>query len=74
MRALSVKEAAAYIGGVHPDTIYTMVKRKEIPHFRIRRRIMFSKEALDAWAREQESLNYEPEEPEFVPATNYLPM
>lgn len=54
MRAtMTVKEAAEYIG-VHADTIYTMVREKEIPHFRVRRRIFFSRETLDSWMREQE--------------------
>ncbi|CAF1870871.1 DNA binding domain, excisionase family [Bacillus subtilis] len=29
---MTVQEAAEYIG-VHHDTIYTMVREKEIPHF-----------------------------------------
>ncbi|MFC2948572.1 helix-turn-helix domain-containing protein [Virgibacillus sediminis] len=58
MQRYTVKEAAEYLG-VHTDTIYTMVRQKEIPHFRIRRRIMFSKEAIDSWIREQEENNVE---------------
>ncbi|MBN8234896.1 helix-turn-helix domain-containing protein [Halobacillus kuroshimensis] len=52
-RTMTVLEAAEYLG-VCKDTIYTMVRTSEIPHFRIRRRIFFSQETIDAWIREQE--------------------
>lgn len=51
-KTLTTQEVANYIG-VHQDTIYTMVKQKQIPHFRVRRRILFSIETIDAWMREQ---------------------
>lgn len=54
---MTAHEVAAYIG-VHPDTIYTMVKQKQIPHVRIRRRIFFHKETIDKWMREQEESNW----------------
>lgn len=57
LERFNVKEAAEYLG-VCVDTIYTMVRRREIPHFRLRRRIMFSKSAINDWIREQEE-NYE---------------
>jgi len=50
---MDVKQAAEYLG-VCTDTIYTMVKQNEIPHFRIRRRILFSKEAIESWIKSQE--------------------
>ncbi|MDH6351881.1 helix-turn-helix domain-containing protein [Brevibacillus sp. 1238] len=49
-------ECAKYIG-VHRDTIYAMVRKKEIPFFRVRSRIFFRTEAIDAWMREQEQRN-----------------
>lgn len=52
-KTLTVKETADYLG-VHEDTIYTMVKQKQIPHFRVRRRIFFSIETINAWIRDQE--------------------
>jgi excisionase family DNA binding protein len=52
-KTVTAQEVADYIG-VHLDTIYTMVRQKEIPHFRVRRRILFSLETIDAWMREQE--------------------
>lgn len=50
---MTVIEVADYLG-VCKDTIYTMVRTNEIPHFRLRRRIFFSKETIDAWIKEQE--------------------
>ncbi|ONK21196.1 DNA-binding protein [Bacillus sp. VT-16-64] len=52
MITFTVQEVAEYLG-VCEDTIYTMVKKKEIPHFRVRRRIFFLKEKIDEWIREQ---------------------
>ncbi|OMP67057.1 helix-turn-helix domain-containing protein [Domibacillus epiphyticus] len=49
----TVKQVAAYLS-VHPDTIYTMVKEKQIPHFRVRSKIFFTKSAIDTWIRSQE--------------------
>ncbi|WP_102274055.1 excisionase family DNA-binding protein [Cytobacillus massiliigabonensis] len=56
-KTLTAQEIANYIG-VHVDTIYTMVRQKEIPHVRVRRRILFNIETIDAWMRglEQKSL------------------
>ncbi|MBM7585804.1 excisionase family DNA binding protein [Bacillus pakistanensis] len=53
-RTLKVQEVADYLG-VHQDTIYTMVREKQIPHFKVRRRILFTVESIDAWIRERES-------------------
>jgi excisionase family DNA binding protein len=53
-RTLTVQDVAEYLG-VHQDTIYTMVREKQIPHFKVRRRILFTVESIDAWIRERES-------------------
>jgi excisionase family DNA binding protein len=53
-RTLTVQDVAEYLG-VHRDTIYTMVREKQIPHFKVRRRILFTVESIDAWIRECES-------------------
>ncbi|MEK4030861.1 helix-turn-helix domain-containing protein [Pseudobacillus sp. FSL P4-0506] len=52
-QTMTVQETADYLG-VHTDTIYTMVKEKQIPHFRVRRRIFFTTTAIDNWIHEQE--------------------
>lgn len=57
-KTLTAQEVAEYIG-VHPDTIYTMVREKQIPHFRVRRRIFFSLETINAWMRDQEQKSLE---------------
>lgn len=48
----SVSELATYLN-VSTDCIYTMVREKQIPHVRIRRRIIFVKDIIDEWLREQ---------------------
>lgn len=48
--ALNVSETAELIG-VSQTTIYTMVKKNEIPHKRVRNRIIFSKEVISSWLR-----------------------
>ncbi|MGI8314908.1 helix-turn-helix domain-containing protein [Halobacillus mangrovi] len=53
-RTMNVIETAEYLG-VCKDTIYTMVRSDEIPHFRLRRRIFFSEKAISKWIEEQES-------------------
>ncbi|KON86583.1 DNA-binding protein [Sporosarcina globispora] len=57
-KTLTAQEVADYIG-VHIDTIYTMVREKQIPHFRVRRRIFFSMETINAWMRDQEQKSLE---------------
>ncbi len=55
---LTAKETAQYIG-IHIDTLYDMVRKKEIPHVKVRRRIFFTKETIDSWMRHQEQSSYE---------------
>lgn len=53
---MTVHETAMYLG-VSDDTIYAMVRQKEIPHFRMRRRILFRRDTLDEWMSRQEAAN-----------------
>ncbi|WP_192715210.1 helix-turn-helix domain-containing protein [Paenibacillus sp. OAE614] len=46
----SVAELSELLG-VSPDSIYTMVREKQIPFLRIRRRIIFHKETIEEWLR-----------------------
>ncbi|WP_163971071.1 helix-turn-helix domain-containing protein [Oceanobacillus halotolerans] len=57
-QTLSVKEVANYLG-VHTDTVYSMVKLKQIPHIKLKNRILFTEDAINLWLHEQEkeSLN-----------------
>jgi excisionase family DNA binding protein len=53
-QTMSVKEVAEYLC-VSKETIYNMVKKKEIPHFKIRSRIFFSIDIIDNWIQEQQT-------------------
>ncbi|MFC0299546.1 helix-turn-helix domain-containing protein [Virgibacillus soli] len=49
---LTVHEVAEYLG-VSSDMIYILCREKRIVHFRIGRRILFKKEAIEKWIDEQ---------------------
>ena len=53
-KVMTVKETADYLR-VHPTTIGRLVKRRQIPAFRIGNGWRFSVEALDRWRSEQEA-------------------
>ncbi len=46
-------EAAEYLH-VHRETVLRMARRKQIPHHKVGRKLLFRKDSLDAWIREQE--------------------
>lgn len=45
---LTVKEVAELLG-VSITTIYTMVRANEIPHKKVRGRIVFHRETIESW-------------------------
>lgn len=45
---LTTLEVAEYLG-VSKETIYGLVRSKEIVHFRIGSRILFKRDAIDQW-------------------------
>jgi len=49
---MTVKEVAAYMR-VHPSTIYRLIKKNRLPHFRVGSDHRFPKTAIDAWIEEQ---------------------
>lgn len=53
---LMPQEAANYIGCKY-DKLMQMVRLKQVPHYRIGRRVFFTKEALDLWIENQERLS-----------------
>lgn len=53
-KPMTVKEMASYLG-IHLDTVYKMARAGEIPHYRLRSKILFSKEAVDEWIKEQQN-------------------
>lgn len=52
---LTVKEAAELLG-VSTTSIYTMVREEEIPHARVRSKIIFHRDTLEAWLRGEISM------------------
>jgi excisionase family DNA binding protein len=49
-------EAASYLN-VHYETVLRMSRRKELPHHRIGRKLLFRKDSLDAWIQERERMS-----------------
>jgi excisionase family DNA binding protein len=49
-RVLNVQEVAEFCG-VSISTIYDMVRTGEIPHTRLRNRILFHCDVIDKWLR-----------------------
>ncbi|MFS0766186.1 helix-turn-helix domain-containing protein [Peribacillus phoenicis] len=47
---LTVKEAAELIG-VSTTSVYTMVRENQIPHTRVRSKIIFHKGMLESWLK-----------------------
>ncbi|MHA0855894.1 helix-turn-helix domain-containing protein [Paenibacillus sp. CMAA1364] len=47
---LSVAETAQLIG-VSTATIYTMARQNEIPHVKVRGRILFHRDMIEQWVR-----------------------
>ncbi|AZN39550.1 helix-turn-helix domain-containing protein [Paenibacillus albus] len=48
---LTVNEISELLG-VSTDCIYAMVREKQIPHIRIRRRILFYQESIKDWLKQ----------------------
>jgi len=49
---LTVVEVAEYLG-ISVEMVYLLVREKRITHFRIGRRILFKREAIDQWIENQ---------------------
>ena len=57
---LTPEEALDHIGCKY-DKLMQMVRKKEIPHYRIGRRVFFTKETLDEWIDELEKKSVKPD-------------
>ncbi|MEH7468329.1 helix-turn-helix domain-containing protein [Priestia megaterium] len=57
-QTITVKEAAEYIG-ISKDLVYQLVRENELPHLKLKRRILFRKAALDQWMHNQEILSFQ---------------
>ncbi|MNO15647.1 Helix-turn-helix domain protein [compost metagenome] len=53
---ITVNELASYLK-VSTDSIYAMVREKQIPHIRVRRRILFSRDMIEEWMRSKAHLS-----------------
>ncbi len=53
-RVLTVQEVSRYLK-VHPSTIYRMLKRNELPAFRVGSDWRFTVEAIDQWRAKVEA-------------------
>lgn len=54
---MDTKEASRFIG-CSAYTIRELARKKQIPHYRIGNRIMFSKQSLIKWIDKQENRNW----------------
>ncbi len=57
---LTVQEVSSYLR-VHPSTIYRMLKRNQIPAFRVGSDWRFTVEAIDQWRARAEAGAMKPE-------------
>ncbi|WP_042361045.1 helix-turn-helix domain-containing protein [Geomicrobium sp. JCM 19055] len=54
-RTWDAQQVADYLG-VHKDSVYKMVRKEEIPHFRVLSRIFFLEEEIEAWIMNQSTM------------------
>ncbi|HUO06330.1 MAG TPA: helix-turn-helix domain-containing protein [Candidatus Binataceae bacterium] len=59
---LTVQDVSSYLR-VHPSTIYRMLKRHQLPAFRVGSDWRFTVEAIDKWRAEVESSMVQPHSP-----------
>lgn len=59
-RVLTVQEVSSYLR-VHPSTIYRMLKKNQLPAFRVGSDWRFTVEAIDKWREEAEAGSISPE-------------
>ncbi|MGB9920924.1 MAG: helix-turn-helix domain-containing protein [Moorellales bacterium] len=65
--AMSVAEAARALG-VSRDAVYELVRRKEIPHVRVGRRVIIPRRGLEEWLTRAASPQEDRGRPQAVPA------
>lgn len=47
---LDVNDLVAMLG-ISKGTIYTMCREQQVPHFKVRGRILFNREIIEAWTK-----------------------
>jgi excisionase family DNA binding protein len=55
---MRIDEVAAYLK-VHPTTVYRLLKRKQLPAFRVGTDFRFRRADVDEWIREKERARLE---------------
>lgn len=50
---MNAHECAEYLR-INHETVYRMAREKQLPHFRVRTRVFFSRNAIENWIKEQE--------------------
>ena len=58
-RVMTVQDVSVYLR-VHPSTVYRLLKRNELPAFRVGSDWRFNVEAIDRWCIEQDSSPAQP--------------
>ncbi|MGZ3510766.1 MAG: helix-turn-helix domain-containing protein [Candidatus Binataceae bacterium] len=53
-RVMTVQDVSAYLR-VHPSTVYRLLKRNELPAFRVGSDWRFNVEAIDRWRSQMEA-------------------
>ena len=51
---LTLEEVASYLR-VHPSTIYRLLKKKQLPAFKVGSDWRFNLESIESWVKERES-------------------
>ena len=54
VRVMTVQDVSAYLR-VHPSTVYRLLKRNELPAFRVGSDWCFNVEAIDRWRERMEA-------------------
>ncbi|PIC75031.1 helix-turn-helix domain-containing protein [Sporosarcina sp. P17b] len=49
-KIMTVKQTAEFLG-TSITTIYTACRENELPHFRVRGKILFNRDILESWTR-----------------------
>jgi excisionase family DNA binding protein len=66
MTRLEPNEATAFVGCGY-SKLMQLVRTKQIPHFRIGRRVFFTKEALTTWIENMQMQSVQPENKKTPP-------
>ncbi|MEE3679098.1 helix-turn-helix domain-containing protein [Bacillus safensis] len=60
---ITPSEAAEFLG-IHKETVYIRCRNKELPHFRVGKKIYFRVDSLNEWINKQINESVQPEKAE----------